>query len=256
VKEKIAIFLSNDEFSKYSYNKVKKNFIPFPFSFEPIDFLKTNIISPYNFSEIFNFFKKEKIEKIVLIGKISPTVLFEKNFDFVSRKLLKKSTNFTGEEVLKNVISFLGKYEIDVLSLKTLFKDEIAEKKIYCGSLNKREKEDIKIGYSFLSDIEKYRCGQSVIIKNGMIIAVEGIEGTDKMIKRGGEYCSDFVFVKIAGKNKDERFDLPVIGPDTIELIKKTKGKVVAIESGKTIIFHKNKVIEMCQKSNISLIGI
>ncbi len=256
MKEKIAIFLSDDEFSKYSFKKLKKNFIPVPFSFKKLKFTKTNILSPYNLSEIFDFLKKAKIKKIILVGKIPATILFDKKFDFLGRQLLTSTSNWTGEDILKNGISLLKNYGIETISLKKFFKDEIAERKIYSGNLEENEKKDIKTGISFLLDIEKYRCGQSIVIKNGMLICLEGIEGTDEMIKRAGRYCSDFVFVKIAGKQKDERFDLPVIGPDTAKLIAKTKGKVIAVESGKTIIFDKEKTINYCKKFNITLLGI
>ena len=89
-----------------------------------------------------------------------------------------------------------------------------------------------------------------------MIIAVEGIEGTDEMIKRTGKYVENFVVVKIAGGKKDERFDLPVVGPETIKTMVEAKGKIIAVESGKTIIFDKEKVINQCKKAGITFLGI
>ena len=253
--EKIAIFLSNDKFSEYTYKKLKRKFILFPFSFEKIDFTKSKIFSPYKFSKIVEFFEKEKIKKLLLIGKISPSILFKGKFDFLSNKILP-SNNWKGEKIVKNIIAFLENKGIETLSLKKIFNDELAEKKVYCGKVDKKDKKDIETGYAFLKDVEKYRCGQSVSVKNGMIIAVEGIEGTDGMIKRTGKYVKNFVVVKIAGKRKDDRFDLPVVGPETIKTMVKAKGKIIAVESGKTIIFDKEKVINQCKKAGITFLGI
>jgi len=253
--ERIAIFLSNNKFSEYTYKKLKKNFTLSPFSFEKIDFTQSEIFSPYNFSELLEYFEKEKIKKLLLIGKISPSILFKGKFDFLGNKILP-SNNWKGEKIVKNIIAFLENKGIETLSLKKIFDDELAEKKIYCGKIDEKDKKDIETGYAFLKNVKKYRCGQSVSIKNGMIIAVEGIEGTDEMIKRTGKYVENFVVVKIAGRNKDERFDLPVIGPETIKTMVGAKGKTIAVEGGKTIIFDKEKVINQCKKAGITFLGI
>ena len=253
--EKIAIFLSDNKFSEYTYKKLKKNFTLSPFSFEKINFTQSKVFSPYKFSELIEYFEKEKIKKLLLIGKISPSILFKGKFDFLGNKILP-SNNWQGETIVKNIITFLENKGIETLSLKKIFDDELAEKKVYCGKVDKKDKKDIKTGYAFLKDVEKYRCGQSVSVKNGMIIAVEGIEGTDEMIKRTGKYVENFVVVKIAGKKKDDRFDLPVVGPETIKTMVKAKGKIIAVESGKTIIFDKEKVINQCKKAGITFLGI
>jgi len=218
--EKIAIFLSNDKFSEYTYRKLEKNYLVIPFSFERIEFTDTEVLSPYNFSEVVEFFVKEGIKKVLLIGRISPSILFKGKFDFLSNKILS-SNNWKSEEIVKNIIAFLENRGVEILSLKKIFNDELAEKKVYCGKVERKDKKDIETGYAFLRDVEKYRCGQSASVKNGMIIAVEGIEGTDEMIKR-------------------------------IE----ANGKVIAVESGKTIIFDKEKVINQCKKAGITFLGI
>ncbi len=253
--EKIAIFLSDNKFSEYTYKKLKKNFTLSPFSFEKINFTQSKVFSPYKFSELIEYFEKEKIKKLLLIGKISPSILFKGKFDFLGNKILP-SNNWQGETIVKNIITFLENKGIETLSLKKIFDDELAEKKVYCGKVDGKAEKDIETGYAFLKDVEKYRCGQSVSVKNGMIIAVEGIEGTDEMIKRTGKYVENFVVVKIAGKKKDDRFDLPVVGPETIKTMVKAKGKIIAVESGKTIIFDKEKVINQCKKAGITFLGI
>jgi len=137
MKEKIGIFLSNNKFSEYTYKKLKKKFILSPFSFEKIDFTQSEIFSPYNFSELIEFFEKEKIKKLLLIGKISPSILFKGKFDFLSNKILL-SNDWKGEKIVKNIIAFLENKGIETLSLKEVFDNELAEKKVYCGKVAER----------------------------------------------------------------------------------------------------------------------
>jgi len=91
-----------------------------------------------------------------------------------------------------------------------------------------------------------------------MIVALEGIEGTDEMIRRAGKYCGQrgFVVVKIAGENKDERFDMPVVGPQTAKVLKTAGGKVIAVEAGKTIILDEEKTMKLCNENRIKFLGV
>lgn len=255
-ESRIGLFVSDDELSMYVYEKLKNQGMKvYPISFAPCNFVKSHLFPFGDISGIVEYLVAEKIKNLVFIGRVSAASLFTGISSLDT--LFKKEGILSGEVVLKNLASFLKKKGIEIKKLTDILKDELAENKIYTGiPLTKEEKEDINTGTSFLMDICNYRIGQSVAVKKKMIVAVEGVEGTDEMIRRAGKYCNNFVVVKMAGRYKDERFDIPVIGPLTVKTLKKAGGSVIAVEAGKTIIFKSSEVIKLCNKNGIKLIGI
>ncbi|MCM8761914.1 MAG: LpxI family protein [Candidatus Omnitrophica bacterium] len=256
-KERTGLFISNDELSEYVYKKLKSKGIKvYPISFIPCHFTISQTFHPGDVAGILGYLKKERIKKLVFIGRVPPETIF-KEMHSSSDVFLKDGKPLCGERILKDMVSFLKKPDVDVESLIDVLRDELAEERPYTDiPLQQDEKEDINTGFQLLNDIIKYRAGQSVVVKKGVVVAIEGIEGTDEMIRRAGRYCNGFVVVKMAGKNKDERFDIPVIGPHTIEVLAESGGRVIAVETGRTIIFNHSKTVSLCNKKRITLIGI
>ena len=255
MKKNLAIFVNDDFFSKYSYEKLKKDYNLFPFSLKKSKNFDSFVLNDANLNLLLDFFKKNKIELVFFVGKVNQNILFG-NLHISIKNLLEEIENFKPEEIMKKIANFLENNGFEILKQDEVFKEEIAEEKIYTYPLTEEEKKDVKFGFSVLMDIIKHNIGQSLIVKNGMILGVEGIEGTDEFIKRIGKYCTEFVFIKGCSDEKDIRFDLPVIGIKTIKNLIEAKGKVIAIKAGKTIILNKEKVIEECFKNRIKLTGI
>jgi DUF1009 family protein len=111
---------------------------------------------------------------------------------------------------------------------------------------------DIAFGWQIAKKIGQLDIGQSVVVKNQAVMAVEAIEGTDECIRRAGELCqSPFVVVKVAKPQQDMRFDVPTIGKSTIETIHQSGGKVLAIEASKTIILDEDETIRLADRLGI-----
>jgi len=257
--EKTGLFVSNDGLSEYVYKKLAEKYELYPFSFSPVNFAASAVFSFGDITGLFAYFKKTGINKLVFIGSIPPRLLFKNEIHVSGKEFLEKSGLWQGERILSDLVAYLAKENIEVLPLAQVLSEELAEEKIYTGiPLDAREQSDVEIGTALLKDIMKYRAGQSAAVKNGMIIAVEGVEGTNEMIKRAGiySYNKGFAVVKIAGCNKDERFDLPVIGPETVEVLKSAGGSVIAVEAFRTVILYKEKTAAMCSESGIKLLGV
>ncbi|HOK57226.1 MAG TPA: UDP-2,3-diacylglucosamine diphosphatase LpxI [bacterium] len=256
MKENLAILVSDDFFSEYSFLKLKEKYNLFPFSFsESEKFNDSFIVKDANVPLFFEFLKKNNIKLIFFAGKVKANLVFE-NLHPTAKNLLSQIGKLKPEDTMKKIADFLESYGLKIIPQTDVFIDEIAENKVYTFPLTDEEMEDVKTGLSVLEDILKHRIGQSVIVKNGMILGVEGIEGTDELIKRIGKYCKDFVFVKGCNEDKDTRFDLPTIGMETVKNMKMAGGKIIAVKSDKTIILEKDKVVEECMKNEIKLIGI
>jgi len=120
---------------------------------------------------------------------------------------------------------------------------------------SEKELADIRFGWVLAKEMGRLDIGQSVMIREKACIAVEAIEGTDRCILRAGELCrrNAFTVVKVAKPNQDMRFDVPTVGPKTIESMRAAGAKALAIEAGSTIILEEEQTIAMANESRIAI---
>ena len=116
---------------------------------------------------------------------------------------------------------------------------------------------DIRFGWELAKEMGRLDIGQSVIIKDTAVIAVEAIEGTDRCIRRAGELrATGFTVIKVAKPQQDMRFDVPTIGPQTLQTMYESGGKVLAIECEKTIVLDQDEVIRLADKFGIAIVAV
>jgi DUF1009 family protein len=121
---------------------------------------------------------------------------------------------------------------------------------------SKDVQDDIEFGWPLAMKIAEFDIGQSLAIRERDVIAVEGIEGTDAMIERAGTLVKGgWILIKVAQPHQDMRFDVPTVGPETIERLKKYSAKALVIQAGKTIMIEKEKMIELADKYGIAIVG-
>lgn len=119
---------------------------------------------------------------------------------------------------------------------------------------NRREQSDIAFGWALAKAIGKLDIGQCLVVKNQAVLAVEGIDGTDATILRGGRLCRDGgVVVKVSKPIQDLRFDVPAVGLDTIEAMKRVKARVLVVEAGRTLMFDRERMIDAADSAGISI---
>ena len=122
---------------------------------------------------------------------------------------------------------------------------------------SEKEWEDIRYGWEVAHDIGRLDIGQCVVIKDRVVVAVEAVEGTDGAIKRGGDLAKEgAVVVKRSKPQQDMRFDLPAVGPRTIEVMASVKASVLAIEAGRTILLDREIMLEKAKSARIAIVGI
>ncbi len=123
-------------------------------------------------------------------------------------------------------------------------------------SLSRVEEDDVNLAWNVAKEIARLDIGQTIIVKNGTVLAVEAFEGTNDAIKRGGALAREgAVMIKVAKPNQDMRFDVPVIGVETIKIAADAKLRVIAVEAGKTLLLERDKVIELAERSKISIVA-
>jgi DUF1009 family protein len=108
-----------------------------------------------------------------------------------------------------------------------------------------------------VKEIGRLDIGQAIAVREREVIAVEGIEGTARMIERAGSLCKKggWTLLKSAKPDQDMRFDVPCVGPDTIESLKKNGAKCVVVEKEKTIIIDKPETLALADKLGIAVVG-
>ena len=117
--------------------------------------------------------------------------------------------------------------------------------------------DDVNYGYQIAKEIGKSDIGQSVVIKDKMIMAVEAIEGTDRCIRRGAKLAKKGASViKVAKPSQDKRFDIPAVGLKTLKTMKRYKAGLLSVEANETIIADLEKVVEFADKNNIVVMAV
>jgi len=115
------------------------------------------------------------------------------------------------------------------------------------------EAADIEIGMKIAGAVARLDIGQAVALRNGAVVAVEAAEGTDEMIRRAGRLVSGAVVAKVSRPRQDPRYDLPVIGPETVRVLVEARGTALAVEAGRTILIDRDRVIAAAAAGGIAV---
>jgi DUF1009 family protein len=116
---------------------------------------------------------------------------------------------------------------------------------------------DIRLGFHVAKGIGHFDVGQSVIVKSGVVLAVEAIEGTDAAMRRGGELGQGgAVLVKVSKPEQDLRFDVPAVGPATVEVARHAGIAVIALEAGKTLLLDKSEFLAQAHAADLIVVGV
>src|SRR2546423_14504829 len=125
--------------------------------------------------------------------------------------------------------------------------------------LSGEQRDDVEFGFRIAKEISLLEIGQTVLVKGGTVLAVEGLEGTDKCLARGGELAGKeggAVAVKVAKEHHDLRFDIPCLGPQTLETCAAAKISVLAFESGKSLLLEIETCATLARRKKISVMTI
>ena len=140
----------------------------------------------------------------------------------------------------------------------TFLEQDLANEGLIAGPKPKdRILEDIAYGLGIAKEVSRLDIGQTVVVKKGTVLAVEGFDGTDSTIRRGGELGrGEAVVVKVSKPRQDMRFDVPVIGPRTLETAAAAGVAAIAMEAGRTLFLDKDQVQALATQHHITLWGI
>ena len=240
--EVVAISLSND-----NYRELKK-YCSKVYSFCPGEALK-----------IEETLKNEGIKQLTFLGKVSKSILLKRpKFDKKAVEFLKNAVRLNDDKVMLMIIEELENIGVTIIDQTTFIKNLMIPSGVL-GKVQptKEQVEDVNYGYWLAKETGKHDIGQSVVIKDKMIMAEEAMERMDKCIKCGCKLAKKGAcIVKVAKPNQDKRFDIPAIGLRTLKTMKKYKAGLIAVEAGKTIIVDQEAVIQYADRNNIVIMAV
>jgi len=212
-------------------------------------------------------FKKAGINRAVMAGKIEKTVLF-KRFRWLRNLPDWRAIHMVYRYARENhqddtlLLAVLREFERDQILFESAL-DYCPELLVKHGFLTRRKPSpaqwrDIRFGWEMAKQIGRLDIGQTIIVNDMAVIAVEAIEGTDAAIRRAGTLCErgGFIVAKVAKPQQDMRFDVPTIGIQTIQAMHESGGRVLAIESAKTIVLDLDDVMALANRLGIAIVAL
>lgn len=198
-------------------------------------------------------------EALIMAGRIPKKIIYLFSSiicDSVTRKVLKQSLH-DDHSLLGSIVSEYESNGIKVIPYWQIIPEFLAPKgKLTSRLPTQKELQDINYGREILEVILPCSFGQSLIVADGAVVAVEAMEGTDEMIKRAGTLVNHGVLIKMMKKTQDIRYDIPTTGIKTLETMRESGITCLAVESGRTLILEPEKFFEFAERNNIAVWGI
>jgi hypothetical protein len=206
-------------------------------------------------NRLLKFFRAQNIHQAIMAGQIAPKNLFDLRPDWKALLLLGKLKQRNAASIFAAIADELTKMDVELLPATTFLEDSIARAGLIAGRrLSSREEEDVDLGWKTAKEIARLDIGQSVIVKDGTILAVEAFEGTNETITRGGALAGGgAVMLKVAKPNQDMRFDVPVIGVETLCVAAEAGLRLIVVEAGKTLLLDHNAIVDVANRAKISI---
>jgi DUF1009 family protein len=198
------------------------------------------------------------VKHCMMVGQIAPSNLFNVRMDKLALEMYKALEVRNAHTIFGAVVDAIEEIGIEVLpgnSFMECYTPAVGQ--LSSRAPTEREQADIELGLKLVKGTSDFEIGQTVAIKDGIIIAVEALEGTNQTIKRAGRVGkAGTVIVKVPKVGHDMRFDIPVVGTKTFKIMKRAKVSCLAVEAGKTILLEKEKLIELANKFDMAFVAI
>jgi DUF1009 family protein len=210
-------------------------------------------------SKLISAFTDRGVRQCIMVGQIAPKNLFDVRPDLRAMALLFKLKERNAHTIFGGIADELKKEGVELIEATPWLKPLMPGSGFSLGpKASKEQLEDVEFGYSIAKEVSKLEIGQTVVVKEGTVLAVEGFEGTDKCLTRGGELAGSKgggVAVKVAKANHDLRFDIPCIGPKTFETCATAGIAVLAFEAGRSLLLEQETCERLAKENKISVVN-
>jgi DUF1009 family protein len=203
--------------------------------------------------------KGHEVDRAVMAGGVGRVKsLRHARPDLGSLKIVAGLRSLRDDELLRALAEYVEGRGIRVVAPTDILQSVLAREGLLAGpKLSESQHRDVALGREVARRLGQADVGQTVVVKNGVVLAVEAIEGTDECIRRASRLGGrGAVIVKRSKPNQDVRFDLPAAGPVTVEVMRETGAAVLAIEAGKTVLLDAALLAKWADRLDISIVGV
>ena len=194
---------------------------------------------------------------VILAGQVSPLSLFRGKFDETVRAWLKAMPVKNAHTIFGKLVGEFERCGAKVLPASSYMDDSLpGVGRLTDRDLTSAEMDDVKRGREVATDVGRHDVGQTVLVKSGMVLAVEAFEGTNAAIRRAGKLGKGSVLFKAAREGHDWRFDIPVVGLKTLKTMRKAGVTALAFQAGRLILLDREAVIAYANRHGIAIVGI
>ena len=208
--------------------------------------------------KMLRFLKDSGAKQAVMSGQIAPKNLFDLRPDIKAVLLLGKLRERNAESIFGAIADSMKEAGVELMPATSYMEEALAPAGLVAGPAPSRKTlADLEFGMRIAKETSRLDIGQTVVVKRGTVLAVEAFEGTNAAVLRGGELGKkDAVVVKVSKPRQDLRFDVPVIGPVTIQTAAGARIAAIGVESGKTLLLEPEKLRQLASAHSISVFGL
>lgn len=215
-------------------------------------------IPPTQPNKIIRFFSDEGVEEIGLVGKVEKRILFQSlRFDLTVLRFMKSARNTADATIMDAVIEFVEENGMKVVPQTEYLEHLIAP----LGSITKKklrqnQRKDAEYAFQMARSVAALDIGQTVVVHKGTVVAVEGIEGTNEAIRRGCALAGKGAVVcKVARPEQDMRYDVPTVGPETLQVMREGGASGLILEAERTFLIDRERLIREADATGIIVVG-
>jgi DUF1009 family protein len=211
-------------------------------------------------SKLISAFTDRGVKRCVMVGQIAPKNLYDIRPDLRAMGMLFRLKEKNAHTIFGAIADELHKDGVELIEATPWLKPLMPDQGFRLGpKLSPDQQQDVEFGFRIAKEMSRFEIGQTVVVKGGTVLAVEAFEGTDKCLARGGELAGKnggAVAVKVAKQNHDLRFDIPCLGPQTLETCAAARIRVLAFEAGKSLLLEPEACSRFASKNEISLLTV
>jgi DUF1009 family protein len=211
-------------------------------------------------SKLIIAFKDHGVTECVMAGQVAPKNLFDVRPDLRGVGVLLRLKQKNAHTIFGAIADELAKDGITLIDALRWLEPLMPERGFELGpKLKAEQREEVEFGFQIAKEIARLEIGQTAVVRNGTVLAVEGFEGTDSCLRRGGELARErgqAIAVKVAKANHDMRFDIPCIGAQTVRTCAEAGLRAIAIEAKRTLLLEQTELSKLCQTEKVTILAV
>jgi DUF1009 family protein len=211
-------------------------------------------------SAVLDGLRREQVSAVVFAGKVWKRDLLEEAAaaDSPGRELLSAAGGLSDRALAEAVVATLGSLGIEILDQRTFLAPLLVPPGLLTPrSPSEEEWRDIRLGLALGRQCSAFGVGQTMVLKQGVVVAVEGIEGTSETIRRGARLAGPgAVVVKAVALQQDYRFDVPTVGAETVQAMIEGRAAVLAVESRRVLLVERDAALALAAQNGIAVVSL